>query len=246
MNLPKVLFLTSTVLHIRRPSVLYHSHSTPDDTQIQTVCRQQKSETEKGKSFISRTRIIVCLCVCVCVHPWVCVWIRIKLYLCLSRKREQFDVNVLVLWHNVISAVTRLWCKPQVSGNWGNRRKRARNRQSGGYTICLAASRISVAQYLFTWFSALLTTFSTLWFLRSYSLNCSAGCLHWNVGEREDRKWNEGHVDSMCTILSFAWIYFQGLKAIVLMAAFPPEYIFFYLTLILQICNNTKSHFKNM
>lgn len=139
-----------------------------------------------------------------------------------------------------------LRCKQQVSGSWGNRRKRARNRQSGGYTICLAASRISVAQYLFTWFSALLTTFSTLLFLRSYSLNCSAGCLHWNVGEREDRKWNEGHVDSMWTILSFAWIYFQGLKAIVLMAAFLPEYIFFYLTLKLQICNNTKSHFENI
>lgn len=64
-------FLPSTVLHIRRPSVLYHSHSTPDDTQIQTVCCQQKSEIEKGKSFISRTRIIVCMCVCSSVS--VCV-----------------------------------------------------------------------------------------------------------------------------------------------------------------------------
>lgn len=109
-------YLPSTVLHICRPSVLYHSHSTRDDTQIQTVCRQQKSETEKGKSFISRTRIIVC--VCMFIRECVCVWIQIKLYLCLSRKREQFDVNVLVLWHNVISAVTQKLAAVQTAGEW--------------------------------------------------------------------------------------------------------------------------------
>ncbi len=68
----------------------------------------------------------VCVCVCVCSRARICA--------CFPRKWEQFDVNISVSWHNVISAVTQILAVVQTAGERELRQQtkdRDKNREGG-------------------------------------------------------------------------------------------------------------------